>query len=75
MSKDGVARPNSTTDIGPDGKPGGDGAKRWTLRRYLIPGVLVWLPILATIWVVSFIVHIMDRTDRKSTRLNSSHRR
>ena len=54
--------PDSTTDISPDGKPGGDGAKRWTLRRYLIAGVLVWLPILATIWVVSFIVHIMDRT-------------
>ena len=44
------------------GEPGGDGTKRWTLRRYLVAGVLVWLPILATIWVVSFIVHIMDRT-------------
>jgi len=32
------------------------------LRRYLIAGVLVWLPILATIWVVSFMLHIMDRT-------------
>src|SRR5580692_9623785 len=32
------------------------------LRRYMVAGVLVWLPILATIWVVSFIVHIMDRT-------------
>ncbi len=32
------------------------------MRRYLVAGVLVWLPILATIWVVSFIVHIMDRT-------------
>ncbi|HET7756856.1 MAG TPA: DUF502 domain-containing protein, partial [Steroidobacteraceae bacterium] len=25
-------------------------------------GVLVWLPILATVWVVSFMLHIMDRT-------------
>ena len=24
--------------------------------------MLVWLPILATIWVVSFILHLMDRT-------------
>jgi uncharacterized membrane protein len=32
------------------------------LRRYLVAGVLVWLPILATIWVVSFMLHIMDRT-------------
>jgi uncharacterized membrane protein len=32
------------------------------LRRYMVAGVLVWLPILATIWVVSFMLHIMDRT-------------
>jgi uncharacterized membrane protein len=40
------------------------GATRtWTaLRRYLVAGVLVWLPILATIWVVSFMLHIVDRT-------------
>jgi len=36
--------------------------KKWTLRRYLVAGVLVWLPILATIWVVSFMLHIMDQT-------------
>jgi uncharacterized membrane protein len=38
------------------------GGKKWTLRRYLVAGVLVWVPILATIWVVSFMLHIMDRT-------------
>lgn len=32
------------------------------LRRYLVAGVLVWLPILATLWVVTFLVHLMDRT-------------
>jgi uncharacterized membrane protein len=37
-------------------------AKRRTLRRYLVAGILVWLPILATIWVVYFMLHIMDRT-------------
>jgi uncharacterized membrane protein len=38
-------------------------AKRsWSLRRYLVAGMLVWLPILATIWVLSFILEIMDRT-------------
>jgi uncharacterized membrane protein len=36
--------------------------KRVALRRYMVAGVLVWLPILATIWVVSFMLHIMDRT-------------
>lgn len=28
----------------------------------MVAGVLVWLPILATVWVVSFLLHIMDRT-------------
>ncbi len=38
-------------------------AKRsWSLRRYLVAGVLVWLPILACIWVISFIVNLMDGT-------------
>lgn len=32
------------------------------LRRYLVAGVLVWLPIIATVWVVRFIVQIMDQT-------------
>jgi uncharacterized membrane protein len=34
----------------------------WNVRRYLIAGMLVWPPILATIWVVEFIVDVMDRT-------------
>jgi uncharacterized membrane protein len=38
------------------------GARKWNVRRYLVAGVLVWLPILATIWVVSFMLRIMDRT-------------
>lgn len=32
------------------------------LRRYLIAGVLVWLPVLATVWVLGFIIDLMDRT-------------
>jgi uncharacterized membrane protein len=36
--------------------------KRWGLRRYLVAGILVWLPILATIWVVTFMLHLVDRT-------------
>jgi uncharacterized membrane protein len=36
--------------------------RKWNLRRYLVAGILIWLPILATIWVVSFIIRIMDRT-------------
>lgn len=38
-------------------------AKRgWNLRRYLVAGTLIWLPVLATIWVVSFIVDFLDET-------------
>jgi uncharacterized membrane protein len=40
------------------------GARKWGLRRYLVAGVLVWLPILATVWVVSFMLHLMDLTLR-----------
>ncbi|MBV8741611.1 MAG: DUF502 domain-containing protein [Sinobacteraceae bacterium] len=36
--------------------------KKRGLRRYLVAGVLVWLPILATIWVVTFFIRLMDRT-------------
>jgi uncharacterized membrane protein len=38
------------------------GTRKWNLRRYLVAGVLVWLPILATVWVVSFILDLMDLT-------------
>jgi uncharacterized membrane protein len=37
-------------------------ARKRSVRRYLVAGVLVWLPILATIWVVSFMLRIMDST-------------
>jgi uncharacterized membrane protein len=32
------------------------------LRRYLVGGVLVWLPIAATVWVVGFLFHLADKT-------------
>jgi uncharacterized membrane protein len=38
------------------------GLRKWPLRRYLVAGVLVWLPILATVWVLSVMLHLMDRT-------------
>ena len=40
----------------------GAAARKWGLRRYLVAGVLVWLPILATVWVVAFLLRIMDGT-------------
>ena len=38
------------------------GKRGWSVRRYLVAGMLVWLPVLATVWVVTFIVHAMDHT-------------
>lgn len=38
------------------------GKRTWSLRRYLVAGMLVWLPILATVWVVKFIIELMDQT-------------
>src|SRR5262249_26803659 len=35
--------------------------RTWSLRRYLVAGVLVWLPILACLWVITFIVGLTDR--------------
>ena len=37
------------------------GTRKWGLRRYMVAGILVWLPILATIWVVTFMLHLVDR--------------
>jgi uncharacterized membrane protein len=45
--------------VSPAAVPSG---KKRSLRRYLVAGILIWLPILATIWVVTFIIRIMDRT-------------
>ena len=37
-------------------------ARPRSLRRYLVAGILVWLPILAVVWVVRFLVQLMDQT-------------
>jgi uncharacterized membrane protein len=46
-----TARPN----------PGGTKKKGSLWRRILISGVLFWLPIGATLWVVMFLLHVLDR--------------
>ncbi len=38
------------------------GKRLVSLRRLLVAGILVWLPIIATVWVVDFVVTLMDRT-------------
>jgi uncharacterized membrane protein len=32
------------------------------MRRYLITGLLVWVPLVITVWVLSFLVSTMDQT-------------
>lgn len=32
------------------------------LRRYLIAGILVWLPLIVTVWFVRLMVNLVDRT-------------
>ena len=42
--------------------PGAPKKKGSPLRRYLVAGVLVWLPIAATLWVVGVLFSIADKT-------------
>lgn len=35
--------------------------RSWGLRRYLVAGILVWLPIFATVWVFKFFIDLTDR--------------
>ena len=45
-------------------QPGQSGPKKKgsPLRRYLVAGILVWLPIGASLWVVGFLFHLADKT-------------
>ena len=36
--------------------------KKTLFRRYLIAGLLIWVPVMITIWVLSVLVGIMDQT-------------
>lgn len=41
----------------------GPGARFWrAVRRYLMAGLLIWVPIIATVVVVRFILDLLDRT-------------
>ncbi|MEW5824837.1 MAG: DUF502 domain-containing protein [Pseudomonadota bacterium] len=40
-------------------EPAGKGS---TLRRYLVAGLLVWMPLLVTFWVIDILVGFMDKT-------------
>lgn len=44
----------------PPGGPGHHPAR--TLRNYLIAGLLIWIPIMVTVWVVRFVGRILDQS-------------
>jgi uncharacterized membrane protein len=42
------------------GRPGRHPAR--TFRNYLIAGLLIWIPIMVTVWVVRFVARILDQS-------------
>jgi uncharacterized membrane protein len=56
-----AAEPTPSTD----GLPNGGGTRRhWArrLRNYLIAGLLIWVPVMVTVWVVRFVSGILDQS-------------
>jgi len=60
-----VADPIPTDDVdgedGSDGKGGSPGFAR-RLRNYLIAGLLIWIPVMVTVWVIRFLSGILDQS-------------
>ena len=51
---------NPTTSNADPGRPAHHPAR--TLRNYLIAGLLIWIPIMVTVWVVRFVGRILDQS-------------
>jgi uncharacterized membrane protein len=56
-----VADPTSTADDEGTGK-GGRGSFARRLRNYLIAGLLIWIPVMVTVWVIRFLSGILDQS-------------
>ena len=58
-----MADPRTPGFLKPPPAPGGDGPHpARTLRNYLIAGLLTWIPIMVTVWVVRFVGRILDQS-------------
>ena len=58
-----MADPRTPEFLKPPATPGGDGPHpARTLRNYLIAGLLIWIPIMVTVWVVRFVGRILDQS-------------
>ncbi len=53
-----IARDEDPADIAPNGQRGP--ARK--LRNYLIAGLLIWIPIMVTVWVIRFLAGILDQS-------------
>jgi uncharacterized membrane protein len=59
-----VAEPRRTNDTGGDADSGKDGrpSRARQLRNYLIAGLLIWIPVMVTVWVIRFLSGILDQS-------------
>lgn len=56
-----AAEPTPTPVVSPNGS---DPRRHWArrLRNYLIAGLLIWVPVMVTVWVVRFVSGILDQS-------------
>ena len=54
--------PSSTPDPGIAPVPPGNGGRARRLRNYLIAGLLIWIPVMVTVWVIRFLAGILDQS-------------
>jgi uncharacterized membrane protein len=50
------------TDDDPDNGNGGRGSFARRLRNHLIAGLLIWIPVMVTVWVIRFLSRILDQS-------------
>jgi uncharacterized membrane protein len=50
--------------VTPDPAANGHGKRHWAkaLRNYLIAGLLIWVPVMVTVWVVRFVSGVLDQS-------------
>jgi uncharacterized membrane protein len=60
-----VADPTSTNDVDDEETGSGKGGRRSfarRLRNHLIAGLLIWIPVMVTVWVIRFLSRILDQS-------------
>jgi uncharacterized membrane protein len=60
-----LADPTSTDDVDDENTGNGKGGRRSfarRLRNHLIAGLLIWIPVMVTVWVIRFLSRILDQS-------------